>query len=479
MSPSTGASSSLKRKLATSEEEFEAADQPRKLPAIGNHRPNQPSRNQTKNTTDLSSSRSGAKFPALTVPRPPALSSSSRAKSAPPKGPSGRLGSSTSTSRPAVDRKPTGRSVSGTSLSQTRHGIDDKRFQTLENQLASIEDARAVAAAKLATELEAERAKSAELYNNLQANQLAMSRDLEAAKAQERNQRRELVNASDEIENLKKKHSREVMDLELDLRKREREIRELNEDVRLYKGDLERERGTVAALKSTISQLTSSQISDTAQKTALQAQINALTTTVSELRVALEAEEKKVQTLEREARDAESIRRKLHNMVQELKGNIRVFCRVRPILPADLARSASRSPSGGDGGDSELSPLGPEELEKLKAESHAAISFPDWRDHKEIALCSYGESAMGQERKEVHNFGFDRVRRAVLRCLRWFDCRSAHRYSVQRRLRLMYSRRYPSWRRVALTGTMFVFLRMARLALANRSQWRVDLCVDC
>jgi kinesin family protein C1 len=41
-------------------------------------------------------------------------------------------------------------------------------------------------------------------------------------------------------------------------------------------------------------------------------------------------------------RAEESLRRKLHNQVQELKGNIRVFCRVRPTLgedegPAEIA----------------------------------------------------------------------------------------------------------------------------------------------
>ena len=30
-----------------------------------------------------------------------------------------------------------------------------------------------------------------------------------------------------------------------------------------------------------------------------------------------------------------SPRRKLHNTIQELKGNIRVFCRIRPLLPSD------------------------------------------------------------------------------------------------------------------------------------------------
>ena len=36
-----------------------------------------------------------------------------------------------------------------------------------------------------------------------------------------------------------------------------------------------------------------------------------------------------------EIRNGEAERRKLHNCVQELKGNIRVFCRVRPILNTD------------------------------------------------------------------------------------------------------------------------------------------------
>lgn len=43
----------------------------------------------------------------------------------------------------------------------------------------------------------------------------------------------------------------------------------------------------------------------------------------------------KVHELEERLRDAEQTRRKLHNLVQELKGNIRVFARVRPFLPSD------------------------------------------------------------------------------------------------------------------------------------------------
>ncbi|CAI8020879.1 Kinesin-like protein KIN-14N [Geodia barretti] len=42
----------------------------------------------------------------------------------------------------------------------------------------------------------------------------------------------------------------------------------------------------------------------------------------------------------KEIRENESTRRKLHNTIQELKGNIRVFCRMRPLLHCELNNSA-------------------------------------------------------------------------------------------------------------------------------------------
>ena len=35
----------------------------------------------------------------------------------------------------------------------------------------------------------------------------------------------------------------------------------------------------------------------------------------------------------------ETLRRQLHNTVQELKGNIRVFCRIRAVIPSDKMQS--------------------------------------------------------------------------------------------------------------------------------------------
>ena len=64
-------------------------------------------------------------------------------------------------------------------------------------------------------------------------------------------------------------------------------------------------------------------------------------------------------------RTEETLRRKLHNQVQELKGNIRVFCRVRPSLEGD-AFDTARITYPDDGTDSkEVEIMGPEEKSSL------------------------------------------------------------------------------------------------------------------
>jgi kinesin family member C1 len=83
---------------------------------------------------------------------------------------------------------------------------------------------------------------------------------------------------------------------------------------------------------------------------------------------------------EEKLRREETLRRKLHNQVQELKGNIRVFCRVRP----------SQSTS--------------------EAEERAKISFPDPENAAEIEVRGPEEtSSLGKVTTKSHPFNFDRV----------------------------------------------------------------------
>ncbi|KAJ7022667.1 kinesin-domain-containing protein [Mycena alexandri] len=98
--------------------------------------------------------------------------------------------------------------------------------------------------------------------------------------------------------------------------------------------------------------------------------------------------EEERRALKEEAVRGEEERRKLHGMVMELKGNIRVFCRVRPVLESEEAGAEIAYPD-------------------------AATPYPTGQ--KEIVLSSTGaerewDAGMGNKpRKEVWGFGFDRV----------------------------------------------------------------------
>jgi DNA repair exonuclease SbcCD ATPase subunit len=70
--------------------------------------------------------------------------------------------------------------------------------------------------------------------------------------------------------------------------------------------------------------------------------------TVGELRRALMASEASLGAAKDDLFSSEMERRRLHNMIQELKGNIRVYVRVRPTLPADADPAAARALAGSE-----------------------------------------------------------------------------------------------------------------------------------
>jgi kinesin family protein C1 len=370
---------SLKRKVVE-EELSETADQPRKLPAIGGvRRVNdvlRPSRTATNQPYK-------SMMPApLTKPRAPNLATAStkRATSAPPKSLTRSASATTATTAAAASRPATRAAASRTAFNPARNSAD---IDT-ETRLNSIEFALAASTAQMEACMKAERAKFAEL----QASHLALSRQLANTNTTSLTHRRELDTKSDELEAERRKYKRELEELEAELRRKERREREAVEDLRAVRDDLERERDVISQLKSTISQQSTAQLALKTQNEALQAQGSAIqaghdVVRAENVRLRLELENAllRVKELEEEARDAEGHRRKLHNMVQELKGNIRVFCRVRPMLPAERDDEAP----------------------------DAGWEFPDKHDKKEIVVSSLSESATGQERKEVYNFAFDRV----------------------------------------------------------------------
>lgn len=86
--------------------------------------------------------------------------------------------------------------------------------------------------------------------------------------------------------------------------------------------------------------------------------------------------------MENELRAGESLRKKLHNTIQELKGNVRVFARVRPKLDRDHTADV------------------------------ANFVYPDGMNRdggKQITLQSSTLNAEGKSRDQSYNFSFDRV----------------------------------------------------------------------
>jgi len=88
--------------------------------------------------------------------------------------------------------------------------------------------------------------------------------------------------------------------------------------------------------------------------------------------------------MQEKLRAEETIRRKLHNQIQELKGNIRVFCRVRPALPHESVDEGNQL---------------------------AEIKFLDSSTEGREIECieDKGESSMGKEIIKNYPFQFDKV----------------------------------------------------------------------
>lgn len=206
-------------------------------------------------------------------------------------------------------------------------------------------------------------------------------RELKAELEEERSRRLR------EIQDLTTQHALQRQSADQEDSQKEREMQKLRSEISELKANLESSNALNNNLKEKLTETSTNAIAlDTAMcamKTKIdflesdnQAQSQAFQDLNQRMldaqAVAAEAQEK--------LRQEETLRRKLHNQVQELKGNIRVFCRVRPTL-------------------------GDEEIQR------AQIAFPDAdADCKEVLVQGPDQkSAMGTVTKANNGFSFDRV----------------------------------------------------------------------
>ncbi|EWZ00522.1 kinesin family member C1 [Fusarium oxysporum NRRL 32931] len=189
-----------------------------------------------------------------------------------------------------------------------------------------------------------------------------------------------------EIQELRLQMGNEHQDMGMAIQRKDRELQEVNSQVEGLRGDLERERILKNSLQTNIAELS-------VANTTLEAKINSLRSHVEFLESDSKAQsdsfasmEARLQEALRTAEEAqhklikeETERRVLFNKYQELKGNIRVMCRVRPAL------------GNGEG-------------------EEAKMSFPDDKTSAEIVLAGPEEkSSLGQITRKNYPFEFDRV----------------------------------------------------------------------
>ncbi|KAH7061137.1 kinesin motor domain-containing protein [Macrophomina phaseolina] len=173
----------------------------------------------------------------------------------------------------------------------------------------------------------------------------------------------------------------------VDLERKEREMKELKRENEQLQADIERKTALEKNLRDKLSEASANIMTLESSNSAMKAKINFLesdsqaqSSAFGELQKQMQEAIDAAEEAKAKLRAEETLRRKLHNQVQELKGNIRVFCRVRP----------------------------PSEVELKQA---AEIAYPDaGKDSKEVVIQGPEQkSAMGTVSRSTNPFTFDRV----------------------------------------------------------------------
>ncbi|EWC46971.1 hypothetical protein DRE_03733 [Drechslerella stenobrocha 248] len=240
---------------------------------------------------------------------------------------------------------------------------------------------------KLKVELSDEKRRNAEEVASLKA---SAARELEDSRQRSRNEMLDLKNTLElELSTTRSKYQTEIATLkstyETELASVKAELKVETAAHNETKDELAVAQKMNKDMRGTISEQSVNSLNMESTARALRDKIYSLESTISERDNSIKLRDGDVAGMRRDLESAiarlhieETLRRKLHNQVLELKGNIRVFCRVRPTLTAEA--------------------------------EPAKIDFPDQDDEaKDIKLYSMERSTIGIEAVKEHPFTFDKV----------------------------------------------------------------------
>ncbi|KAG0208723.1 kinesin-like nuclear fusion protein [Mortierella sp. GBA30] len=195
---------------------------------------------------------------------------------------------------------------------------------------------------------------------------------------------------SDEMQSLRSQLTEELEQLRMTQLRLKQETGELETKLQRTKSRMEDQVQENISLRSTVSKQSATCLALEGDNRALKMKIERTestlahrVSTIESLERQLSASETLVLDLEQRIRQEETIRRRLHNTIQELKGNIRVFCRVRPVSSSENASNRAET-------------------------TMALIKYPDQEGH-EIVFAHSTESARGSQIEKVYPFMFDKV----------------------------------------------------------------------
>ncbi|KAF9995117.1 kinesin-like nuclear fusion protein [Entomortierella chlamydospora] len=193
----------------------------------------------------------------------------------------------------------------------------------------------------------------------------------------------------DEIRSLRSQHAMEMEQLRMMQARLKQETEVLETKLRSTNTQLDQQIQENTSLRATISTQSSNCLALESDNRALKMKIERTENTLAQRESTIETLERKlsesqmtVQELEQRIRQEETIRRRLHNTIQELKGNIRVFCRVRPVVRSESASKAELTT--------------------------ALIKYPD-QEGREIEFSHTTETATGSQIGKTYPFTFDKV----------------------------------------------------------------------
>ncbi|KAG3163780.1 hypothetical protein PI124_g5886 [Phytophthora idaei] len=206
------------------------------------------------------------------------------------------------------------------------------RSVSLEQEIAQLQASQTSAQETLKQDLQKQLGASA-------AEADARRKELKAMKVSLTSTTAEKVALGKQLEEYKISSTAQISELEGQQRTLKREFRAMERELKTQQGLAKERDDELAALKQALESTETklSSVAQTIQKERMEAYTEAQQANAEIVR---QANEEKARVAELYTQEMMA-RRKLHNRLMELQGNIRVFCRVRPIQPVEMKSEQS------------------------------------------------------------------------------------------------------------------------------------------